>query len=661
MTNAMPVSDTITITFPDGNTRDYASGTTGFEVAESISKSLSKAAIAITLNGVQKDLCDPLNTNGTVSIITLKDEAGLEIMRHTLTAQVLARAVKNIYPSAKLAIGPTIENGFYYDIAFERAISSDDLGTIEKEMRRLLGAGNAITKKIVPKSKAIKLFTDRNEPYKVQIIEGAEDSQFQIYCQGDTDFIDLCYGPHLPSLKKIGAFKLMKLAGAYWRGDSNNEMLTRIYGTAWRDEKELKAHLTQIEEAEKRDHRKLGKEMDLFHLQEEAQGSVFWHAKGYAIYLQLEAYIRRRLKDAGYDEVKTPQLMDQRLWEASGHWEKFGENMFVTPDIVPNTTGKGPVFTEEPKNFMALKPMNCPAHVQIFKQGVTSYKDLPIRLAEFGCCHRNEPHGALHGIMRVRQMTQDDAHIFCREDQITQESVAFCALLQKIYTDLGFEDLNVRLALRPEKRGGTEETWDKAENGLREALTQAGLSFEEDEGEGAFYGPKIEFHIKDAIGRSWQCGTLQLDFILPERLDASYIGEDGEKHRPVMLHRAILGTFERFIGMMIESYAGKFPLWLAPTHCVITTITSSADSYAQELYQTMWNAGLRVELDTRNEKINYKIREHSHKKVPNIFVVGAREAEEKTVAIRRLGGKDKDIMSAEKAITELIEQSRPPY
>ena len=661
MTNTAPQQDMITVTFPDGNARDYTVGTTGFDIAESISKSLSKVAIAITFNDIQKDLCDPLTENGNIGIITVKDDAGLEIMRHTLTAQVLSRAVKNLYPSAKLAIGPTIENDFYYDVAFEKEISSDDLGTIEKEMRRILGAGNKITKTVLSKADATKLFEDRNEPYKVDIIKRSDSDAFQIYTQEETDFVDLCVGPHLPHLRKMGAFKLMKIAGAYWRGDSNNEMLTRIYGTAWRNDEDLKAHLTQIEEAEKRDHRKLGKEMGLFHFQEEAQGSVFWHKNGFTIYQQMEAYIRRRLRNHGYDEIKTPQLMDQKMWEASGHWGKFRENMFVVPDVVPNIDKDGPVFAEEPKDFMALKPMNCPAHVQIFKQGLKSYKDLPIRYAEFGCCHRNEAHGALHGLMRVRQMTQDDGHVFCREDQITEESIAFCELVQKVYKDLGFEDLNVRLALRPEKRGGTEEGWDKAEEGLRVALRAAGLEFEEDENEGAFYGPKVEFHIKDAIGRTWQCGTLQLDFVLPERLDASFIGEDGEKHRPVMLHRAVLGTLERFIGIMIESYAGKFPLWLAPTQCVIATITSKADAYAEELYQKMWDAGLRVELDIRNEKINYKIREHSHAKVPNIFVIGAKEADEKTVAIRRLGGKDQDIMSANDAIVQIIEQSKPPY
>lgn len=661
MTNTASVPNQITVTFPDGNSRDYTGGITGFEVAESISKSLAKSAVAITFNDIQKDLSDPLNEDGAIGIITMKDDAGLEIMRHTLTAQVLARAVKNLYPSAKLAIGPTIDTGFYYDIAFEKTISSDDLGAIEKEMRKVLGNGNTITKKLLPKAEAIALFKERDETYKVDIIERVEADHVQIYFQDNTDFIDLCVGPHLPHLRKMGAFKLQKLAGAYWRGDSDNEMLTRIYGTAWRNDEDLQAHLTQLEEAEKRDHRKLGKEMDLFHLQEEAQGSVFWHEKGYSLYRKMEDYIRRRLKEYDYGEVKTPQLMDKKLWEASGHWEKFGENMFVVPDVVPNTSGKGSIFSEEPKDVMAIKPMNCPAHVQIFKQGIKSYKDLPIRMAEFGCCHRNEAHGALHGIMRVRQMTQDDGHIFCRDDQVTDESISFCKLVQDVYQDLGFNDITVRLALRPDKRGGTEEGWDRAEEGLRVALRAAGLDFVEDENEGAFYGPKIEFHVKDAIGRSWQCGTLQLDFVLPERLDATYIGEDGEKHRPVMLHRAVLGTFERFIGIMIESYGGKFPLWLAPTQCVIATITAKADDYAQELYQTMKDAGLRVELDIRNEKINYKVREHSHKKVPNIFVLGAKEAEERTVAIRRLGGKDQDIMNADDAITQMITDSKPPF
>lgn len=664
MTNAMKTQDEknqITVTFPDGNTREFTTGVTGLEIAKSISSSLAKAAVAISFNGVQKDLSDTLHEDGQIGIITTKDDEGLEIMRHTLTAQVLARAVKNLYPSAKLAIGPTIDNGFYYDVAFEKALSSEDLVTIEKEMRKVIGNGNTITKKVMPKDEAIALFKERSEPYKIDIIERAQGDTVQIYFQDNTDFIDLCVGPHLPHLRKMGPFKLMKIAGAYWRGDSNNEMLTRIYGTAWRNDDELKTYLTQLEEAEKRDHRKLGKEMDLFHLQEEAQGSVFWHSQGVTIYNALQDYIRRRVDAADYKEVKTPQLMNQKFWSQSGHWQKYREDMFVVPDVVPNTEEDGPVFKEEPKEFLALKPMNCPAHVQIFKQGIKSYKDLPVRMAEFGCCHRNEAHGALHGIMRLRQFTQDDAHIFCREDQILEESKSFCKLVESIYKDLGFEDYTITLETRPENRVGSDELWDKAEQGLMDALDQINFKYTISEGDGAFYGPKLGFIIRDAIGREWGCATLQLDFNLPERLDATFIGEDGEKHRPVMLHRAVLGSIERFIGIMIESYAGKLPLWLAPTQCVIATITTKADAYAQELYEQMKKAGLRVELDIRNEKINYKVREHSHKKVPNIFVLGAKEAEEKTVAIRRLGGKDQDIMSAEDAVKQMIEDAKPPF
>ena len=467
----------------------------------------------------------------------------------------------------------------------------------------------------------------------------------------------------MPTTRNVGtAFKLLKVAGAYWRGDSSRAMLTRIYGTAWRDDKELKAYLHQLEEAEKRDHRKLGNEMDLYHFQTEAQGSVFWHPKGFTIYNQLEGYIRRRLDNVGYNEIKTPQLIDNKLWEASGHWGKYRENMFVVPDEIPNTDEDGPVVSDKAFNkLMALKPMNCPAHVQVFNQGTKSYRDLPMRLAEFGCCHRNEPHGALHGLMRVRQMTQDDAHIFCTEDQITSESVAFCDLVKTVYSDLGFDDVKIVLALRPDERAGTDEVWDKAEEGLRRALVEAGLEFEEAENEGAFYGPKIEYHIRDAIGRSWQCGTLQLDFVLPERLDASYVGEDGAKHRPVMLHRAILGSLERFIGVMIESYAGKLPLWLAPTQCVVATITGKADEYAKEVHQALLDAGVRAELDIRNEKINYKVREHSVGKVPVLYVVGVREAEEKTVAIRRLGSKNQSIEALDEALASLKDEIKPPF
>lgn len=661
MSEAAQKMDEITITFPDGNQRSYERGITGLQIAEGISKSLAKAAIAVKVNGEQRDLSDPITDDASLEIIKVDGDEGLEIMRHTVAAQLLARAVKNLYPDAKLAIGPTIENGFYYDIEFKDALSTDDLEKIEKEMRRIKETNAPIVKSLNSKADTIKAFKERGETYKMQIVEdsGQEDN-FQLYAQGDTGFIDLCHGPHLPSLKHIGAFKLMKVAGAYWRGDQKNQMLTRIYGTAWKDEKDLKAYLAMLEEAEKRDHRKLGQQMDLFHLQEEAQGSVFWHASGFTIYNQMEEYIRRRLRDAGYQEVKTPQLIDNKLWEKSGHWGKFRENMFVVPDEVPNTEEEGPVISGKGR-LMAIKPMNCPAHVQIFNQGIKSYRDLPIRMAEFGCCHRNEPHGALHGLMRVRQMTQDDAHIFAREDQITEESVAFCALLEAVYKDMGFEEIEVKLATRPDVRAGEDAVWDRAEQGLEDALKQAGLEYTITPGEGAFYGPKLEFHLKDAIGRTWQCGTLQLDFVLPERLDANYIGEDGNRHRPVMLHRAILGSLERFIGIMIENYGGKMPLWLAPVQCVIATITSDADEYADKLYKQMFEAGLRVEIDKRNEKINYKVREHSLAKVPVMFVVGKREAEEETVAIRRLGSKDQELKSAPEAIEALEQSCKPPY
>ena len=654
----------ITITLPDGATRTYETGVTGMEIAESIAKSLAKASVAVKVNGEQRDLSDAITEDSAFEIIKLDSEEGLEIMRHTVAAQVLARAVKNLYPDAKLAIGPTIKNGFYYDIEFKEPLSTDDLEKIEKEMRRIKESNAPIVKSLNSKADAVAAFKELSEPYKVEIIEGADqDDNFQLYAQGDTGFIDLCRGPHLPNLKFIGAFKLMKVAGAYWRGDQNNQMLTRIYGTAWRDDKELKAYLTQLEEAEKRDHRKLGAQMDLYHFQEEAMGSVFWHPKGFTIYNQLESYIRRRLNDAGYLEIKTPQLIDNKLWEKSGHWGKFRENMFVVPDEIPSTEEDGPVVSDKAfEKLMALKPMNCPAHVQVFNQGVKSYRDLPIRFAEFGCCHRNEAHGALHGLMRVRQMTQDDAHIFCREDQIMEESVAFCDLLQKVYADLGFNEVEVKLALRPDVRAGDDAVWDRAEDGLRQALDKAGLAFEELPNEGAFYGPKLEFHLTDAIGRTWQCGTLQLDFVLPERLDASYIGDDGNKHRPVMLHRAILGTLERFIGIMVESYGGELPLWLAPTQCVVATISGEVDDYALELTEKMRAMGLRVEADIRNEKINYKVREHSaDAKVPVMFVVGKREAEEQTVAIRRLGSQQTNVVSAEEAIKALAKECEAPY
>lgn len=658
-------SNAVTITMPDQSTRTYEAGTTGTDIANDISKSLAKVSVAVKIDGELSDMSLPIEKDCAIEIVKKGSAEALELIRHD-TAHVMAEAVQNLFPGTQVTIGPSIENGFYYDFARDKPFSTEDLPLIEKEMRKIVERGTPFEREVWNRDDAIKHFKEKGELYKAELIEGLpEGEEVKVYRQGQGDdgWLDLCRGPHLPTTRHVGtAFKLLKVAGAYWRGDSNNAMLTRIYGTAWRDDKELKAYLHQLEEAEKRDHRKLGNEMDLYHFQSEAQGSVFWHPKGFTIYNQLEAYIRRRLDNAGYKEVKTPQLIDNKLWEASGHWGKYRENMFVVPDEIPSTEEDGPIVSDDAfEKLMALKPMNCPAHVQIFNQGTTSYRDLPYRMAEFGCCHRNEAHGALHGLMRVRQMTQDDAHIFCREDQITSESVEFCKLVKDVYTDLGFDDVRVVLALRPENRAGSDEVWDRAEDGLRVALTEAGLEFEEEEGEGAFYGPKVEYHIRDAIGRSWQCGTLQLDFVLPERLDASYIGEDGGKHRPVMLHRAVLGTLERFIGIMIESYGGKLPFWLAPVQCVVATITGKADDYATEVYQKLIDAGIRVELDIRNEKINYKVREHSVKKVPALFVVGAREAEENTVAIRRLGSKAQNVIGIEEAIAALKEEAKPPF
>lgn len=651
----------VKITMPDHSVREYAVGVTGMDIASDISKSLAKASIAIKLDGVLSDLSLPIEEDVSIEIVKRDHDDALEMIRHD-AAHVMAEAVQNLYPGTQVTIGPSIENGFYYDFARNEPFSTDDLEAIEKEMRKIVERGTAFEREVWDRQKAITFFKDKGEMYKAELIEDLpEDEEIKIYRQGT--WLDLCRGPHMPSTKQVGtAFKLLKVAGAYWRGDSNKAMLTRIYGTAWRNEDELKAYLHQLEEAEKRDHRKLGAEMDLYHFQPEAQGSCFWHPKGFTIYNQLEGYIRRRLNKVGYQEIKTPQLIDNKLWEASGHWGKYRENMFVVPDEIPSGNDDGPVVSDKAfDKLMALKPMNCPAHVQVFNQGIKSYRDLPIRLAEFGCCHRNEAHGALHGLMRVRQMTQDDAHIFCREDQIMSESMAFCDLVKTVYDDLGFDDVRVVLALRPEIRAGSDEIWDRAEDGLRQALRAAGLDFEEEEGEGAFYGPKVEYHIRDAIGRSWQCGTLQLDFVLPERLDASYIGQDGEKHRPVMLHRAILGTLERFIGIMVESYAGKLPLWLSPVQCVVATITGKADAYAASVHQALLDAGIRAELDVRNEKINYKVRDHSVKKVPAIFVVGVREAEEQTVAIRRLGSDAQNVVTTREAISMLREEAQPPF
>ena len=648
----------ITLTLPDGATRQFDEPLNGIAFAESISKSLAKKALALKINGEPVDLATVIDSDCEIAVLTASDEEGVDLMRHDC-AHVLAEAVQELFPDTQVTIGPVIENGFYYDFARETPFSLDDLEKIEARMRDIVDRDEEIIREVWNRDEAIAHFRDIGEVYKADIIASIPAGEdVSLYRQGD--WKDLCRGPHLPSTGKLGkAFKLTKLAGAYWRGDSNNEMLQRIYGTCWGNEKDLKSYLHMVEEAEKRDHRKLGRDMDLFHLQEEAQGSVFWHAKGYTIWQSLEQYIRRRLTENDYQEVKTPQILDKKFWEQSGHWEKFRENMFVVPDEVPSLDDEETVLSGE-ADLMALKPMNCPAHVQIFKQGIKSFRDLPLRMAEFGCCHRNEPHGALHGLMRVRQMTQDDAHIFCREDQIISEAVDFCNLVKQVYTDLGFEDVSVKLALRPDLRAGEDEVWNRAEDGLRAALKAAGLDWEELPGEGAFYGPKIEYHLRDAIGRTWQCGTLQLDFVLPERLDASYVGEDGNKHRPVMLHRAVLGTLERFIGIMLESYAGKLPLWLAPHQIMVCPITTEADSYGVTVLDALKAAGLRAGVDLRNEKINYKVREHSVSKIPVILAVGGREAEGQTVSMRRLGSKESQVLSLDEAVQILSDEATPP-
>ena len=639
------------ITLPDGSIRELKKGSTGLDLANDIGPGLAKAAIAIVVNGSQRDLCDPINDDSTVSILTIDSNEGLEIMRHTLTAQVLARAIKNLYPNSKLAIGPTIDDGFYYDFLTEKAVSSDDLPKIENEMRNIIASGDLINKSLNTKKEAIKLFKSKQENYKVDIINDSDqEDNFQIYQQGESDFIDLCKGPHLPNLKHIGAFKLTKIAGAYWRGDSNNEMLTRIYGTAWKSDKELNAYLHRLEEAEKRDHRKLAREMDLFHFQEEAPGMVFWHPNGWTIYRALEDYMRDKLSGS-YQEIKTPQVVDRKLWEASGHWDKYRENMFIT-EIDEEHANE--------KRVNALKPMNCPCHVQVYNQGLKSYRDLPLRLAEFGSCHRYEASGTMHGLMRVRGFTQDDGHIFCTEAQIESETAIFIKLLSSIYEDLGFEEFSIKLSTRPEVRVGSDEVWDKAEAALENAITKLNLPFTIDEGDGAFYGPKLDFVLTDAIGREWQCGTFQADFNLPDRLDAEYIGEDGSKHHPVMIHRAILGSFERFIGVLIENYSGRLPLWLAPRQVVIASIISDVDSYVDEVAELLKAQGVRVETDTRNEKISYKVREHSAAKVPVIMVIGKKEAEERTLSVRRLGS-DKNISyDLDSIIDQISNESKSP-
>jgi len=648
----------IKVTLPDGSVREHAEPLSGLAFAESIAKSLAKKALAVKIDGKVKDLATIIDRDAIVEVVTPTTPDGLEILRHDC-AHVMAEAVQELFPGTQVTIGPVIENGFFYDFARPEPFRPEDLEKIEAKMREIVDRNETITREVWPRDEAIAYFKKIGEAYKAEIIESIPaGEEVSVYKQGN--WLDLCRGPHLPSTGKLGkAFKLTKLAGAYWRGDSRNEMLQRIYGTCWATEADLKAYLQMVEEAERRDHRKIGREMDLFHLQEEAQGSVFWHPKGWRIWQALEQYVRRRIDASGYVEVRTPQLLDSKFWEQSGHWGKYRENMFVVPDEIPSTDEDAPILSGKAK-LMAIKPMNCPAHIQIFKQGVKSYRDLPLRMAEFGCCHRNEAHGALHGLMRVRQMTQDDAHIFCTEDQIQSETEAFVELLESVYDDMGFTDLKVRLALRPEQRVGSDETWDKAEAALGNALKSIGREFTLAPGEGAFYGPKLEFHLKDAIGRSWQLGTLQLDFNLPERLDASYIGEDSAKHRPVMLHRAILGSLERFIGILIEHYEGRFPLWLAPVQVVVATITSDADVYAEETVAALRAAGLRAELDLRNEKINYKVREHSVGKVPAILVAGKREAEERTVSVRRLGSQDQKVTSLDEAIRALVAEATPP-
>ena len=641
------------IKLPDGSSRQLPDGSNAFDLANDIGKNLAKSAVAAWINGSQKDLLDPLPDKAEVSIITIDSEDGLEIMRHTVAAQVLAAAVKNLYPSAKLAIGPTIENGFYYDVLFEDPISSEDLQAIQNKMLDIVAKGSLVKKTLHSKSEASKLFANLDETYKQQIIKDADqDDDFQIYTNDDSNFIDLCKGPHLPNLGFIGAFKLTKVSGAYWRGDAKNEMLTRIYGTAWRNQKEQDEYLANLEEAEQRDHRKIGKDMNLFHFQDEAPGMVFWHPRGWTIYTKLEEYIRFRQQESGYHEIRTPLVVDRKLWEKSGHWDKYRENMFIT-EIDEEHANE--------KRTNALKPMNCPCHVQVFNQGVRSYRELPMRYAEFGSCHRYEASGTMHGLMRVRGFTQDDGHIFCTEAQIEGETDLFIKLLSKIYKDLGFNDFKIKLSTRPEIRVGSDEIWDQAENSLQSAIEKLGYAYDIDEGDGAFYGPKLDFVLTDALGRSWQCGTLQADFNLPKRLDAQYIGEDGDKHYPVMLHRAILGSFERFIGILIENYKGNLPIWLAPIQVVIATVTDDANEYAKEIASNLDQLNIRYRLDQRNEKISYKVRDHMAQKNPMVIVLGKKEIEDQSVNIRRLGNSETQEMSLKNFMKFISEEVKAPH
>ncbi len=665
------MSQMIRVTLPDGSAREVLRGTTPAQIAADIGPGLAKAALAARVDygtGAElRDLARPLEADAALALVTARDEAdALELARHDY-AHVLAEAVQSLFPGTQITFGPATDDGFYYDVkapATREPFSMDDLPAIEDEMRRIIRADKPLRREVWSREALIDKWAGEGETFKAEWAESLpQGEELTVYWSGD-DWLDMCRGPHLPSTGRLDpeAFKLMRVAGAYWRGDQNNAQLTRIYGTGWLNKKQLNAHLTRLEEAAKRDHRKLGREMDLFHLQEEAHGSVFWHPKGYRIWRELEAYMRRKMDGAGYREIKTPQLMDVRQWTQSGHWGKYAQNMFAVPDIVPDVdedSGAASPKVAGDAEWLAIKPMNCPAHVMVFKQGITSYRDLPIRLGEMGCCHRNEPHGALHGLMRVRQFTQDDAHIFCTEGQVVAEVQDFIALADSVYRDFGFT-YDIKLALRPDKRFGSDADWDKAEQELRDALTANGLTWEELPGEGAFYAPKLEWHLTDAIGRTWQVGTIQSDRVLPERLDAHYIGEDGEKHRPVMLHRAIFGSYERFIGILIEHYAGRMPMWLAPVQAVVATIVSDADGYAGHVAARLEAAGIRVETDLRNEKINYKVREHSLAKVPHLLVVGKREADEGKVAVRTLGAEHQKVMTLDEAVAMLQAGATPP-
>jgi threonyl-tRNA synthetase len=634
------------ITLPDQSVRRFDGPVTGTTVAEAIGPGLARAALAMKLNGRLVDLDTEIARDADVVFVTRRDPEALELIRHD-AAHVLAEAVQELYPGTQVTIGPAIDDGFYYDFARNEPFTPDDFPPIEAKMREIVARGQRYVRQMIDRDEAIRLFQEKGEKYKAEIIQDLpRDEPISLYRQGD--WVDLCRGPHMRSTADVGdAFRLMKVAGAYWRGDHRNAMLSRIYGTAWRDRKELDAYLHMLEEAERRDHRRIGKEMDLFHLQEEAAGSVFWHPKGWKLYRNTEAYLRRRLDAAGYQEVRTPLILDRSLWERSGHWDKFRQNMFFTQ-------------VEHEDKVLAVKPMNCPCHIQIFRQGIRSYRELPLRLAEFGSCHRYEPSGALHGIMRVRAFTQDDAHIFCTEQQIAPETVRFVELLSSVYRDLGFPEFSVKFSDRPVQRVGSDEVWDHAEAALREACSIAAVDYTLNPGEGAFYGPKLEFVLRDAIGRDWQCGTLQVDFMMPELLDAEYVAEDGGRRTPVMLHRAIFGSFERFIGVMIEHYAGRFPLWLAPVQAVVATIVSDADDYAREVAGVMRRAGLEVELDLSNQKINAKVREHSLAHVPVLAVVGRKEAESRTLALRRLGGAAQEVLPLDEAVRRLAAEATPP-